>query len=51
MQNVRKMKGIDHLGDLGAEGKIILKWILKKGGCEDVNGFICLEIGSIDGML
>jgi hypothetical protein len=27
----------DHLGDLGVDGKIILKIYLREVGCEDVN--------------
>jgi hypothetical protein len=27
---VGNLKGRDHLGDLGIDGRIILKWILKK---------------------
>jgi hypothetical protein len=27
---VGKFKGRDHLGDLDVEGKIVLKWIIKK---------------------
>jgi hypothetical protein len=26
------LNGLDHLGDLGADGRIILKWILKTYG-------------------
>jgi hypothetical protein len=27
---VRKLKGKNHLGDIGIEGRIISKWILRK---------------------
>jgi hypothetical protein len=30
-------KGSDHLGDLSADGRIILSWIFKEMGCEGVN--------------
>jgi hypothetical protein len=31
---VEHLKGRDHLGDLDADGKMLLKWILKKQGLE-----------------
>jgi hypothetical protein len=31
------MKGRDLFGDLFVDGRIILKWILKAVGCEDVD--------------
>jgi hypothetical protein len=38
---MENLKGRDQLEDLGVYGRIILKWILKKIGCEDVD-WICL---------
>jgi len=34
------VKGIDHLGDLGIDGKIILEWVLREIGQEVVD-WIC----------
>jgi len=34
---VENLKGRDLLGYLGLGGRVILKWILKEIGCEDVN--------------
>jgi hypothetical protein len=34
------------LGDLGVDGRIILKLILRKNGIRRWNGFILLKIGS-----
>jgi hypothetical protein len=31
------LKGSDYLGDLGVNEKILLKWILKKHACEDMD--------------
>jgi hypothetical protein len=30
MTGERELKGIDHLRDIGVDGKIILKWSLRK---------------------
>jgi hypothetical protein len=37
---VGNVKGIDHLGDLGIDGKIILEWVLREIGQEVVD-WIC----------
>jgi hypothetical protein len=34
---LKNLKGIDQLGYIGIDGRIILKWILKKQGFEDVD--------------
>jgi hypothetical protein len=40
------LKGIDHLEDLGIDGKIILKLILRKQGGKVWTGFVWLRIGT-----
>ena len=41
----------DHLGDLGVDERIILKWILKKRDEESWTGLIWLRIGTGGGRL
>jgi hypothetical protein len=45
------LKGTDHLGDVGIEGSIILKWILKKQVVRVYSGLNWLSIESSGGML
>jgi hypothetical protein len=40
-----------HLGDLGVDWRIILRWILGKQGVRMLTGFIWLSLGSIGGLL
>jgi hypothetical protein len=43
---VEEPEGKDHLGDIGLDGVILLKWILKKQGRRLWTGFIWLRIGT-----
>jgi hypothetical protein len=45
------MHGRDHLGDLGVEGRVILKLILNKCGMVVWTGFVRLRIDYNDGFL
>jgi hypothetical protein len=44
------LKGRDRSEDLGVDEKIILEWILGKGG-KVWTGFVCLRIGTSGGLL
>jgi hypothetical protein len=41
----------DQLKDPGVDGKIILKWILKKLNGMTCTGFVWLRIGTVGGLL
>jgi len=43
-----KSEGKDYLKDLGVDGMIILKWILRKYGWELLTGLILFSIGTGD---
>jgi hypothetical protein len=44
------LKRIDHLEDVGTDGRIILEWILQKCGRNLLTGFIWLRIGTSGGL-
>jgi hypothetical protein len=44
------LKGGDHAEDLGVDGRVILKWILRERGGRVWTEFICLGIGTSDGI-
>jgi hypothetical protein len=46
---LESLKRRDHLGDVGIEVRIILRWDLKKYIVELCTGFNCLRIGFSDG--
>jgi hypothetical protein len=48
---VENLKARIHLEDLGIDGRIILKWFLKKRGARMWTRFIWLGIRSSDGFL
>jgi hypothetical protein len=43
--------GMDHLGDLYVDGRILLKWILREKDMRLWAGFIWLSIGISDRLL
>jgi hypothetical protein len=47
---VRKTGGQNHLEDLGVDGRITLKWILKEWDGAAWTGLICLKIATGDGL-
>jgi hypothetical protein len=47
----QNLKGIDHSEGLGADGKIILEWILGKEGAKVWTRFIWLKIRTSGGLL
>lgn len=46
---LEKLKGRDYLGDLGIDGGIALKWILRKWGLSIWVGLICIVFSCIRG--
>jgi hypothetical protein len=44
------LKGTDHLGDKGRDGRVILKWILKKQDMRVRIGVIWVRIGTSNGL-
>jgi hypothetical protein len=48
---VGKSEGRDHSEDPGIDGRIILKWTLRKEICKLRNGFVWRKIGTGGGLL
>jgi hypothetical protein len=48
---VKKPEGRDHLGDTGVDGRIILRWILRKWDVRVWTGSSWLRIGTGSGLL
>jgi hypothetical protein len=48
---LESLKGRDQWEDLDVDGRIILRWILKKHGGRVWNGFVWLRIGTGSGLL
>jgi hypothetical protein len=46
---VRKPGERDHWGNLGVDGRIILRWIFRKGDVEVWTGLTWLRIGTLAG--
>jgi hypothetical protein len=49
--SVGELRKRDHVEDLGVDGRIILRWILKKWTREAWTGLICLGIETDGGLL
>jgi hypothetical protein len=48
---VGNVKGKDHVGDMCLDGRIILKWVLKKGNMSEWTGFSWIRVGINGGVL